>query len=125
MLFAINHEGDIVIQVKKRNMAIQLLLLIVTFGLYAIYWFFQTAVELKNITKDEKAAPGLWTMLFFIPFGIIYSYYKYAELFEKVSSEKLNKWIVFLLWIVFVPAVWFIVQRDLNTIADQEKAAHS
>ncbi len=105
--------------VKKRNMAIQVLLMVVTLGLYSIYWFYESALELKFIAKDEEASPVLWTVVLFIPLGAIYSHYKYSELFEKISTEKINKWIVFVLWLVFCPAVWFIVQRDLNMYADK------
>lgn len=107
-------------QVKKRDMLAQIFIFVFTFGLYGIYWFYQTSLELKSIAQDEEAAPVLWTVLLFIPFGAIYSHYKYSEIFEKVSSEKLSKWIIFILWLVFCPAVWFIVQRDLNAIADRK-----
>lgn len=100
--------------IKKRNMLVQVLLVIVTFGLYTIYWFYQTAQELKSLAHDESASPALWTVLLFVPFGAIFSYYKYGELYEKVSSEHFNRWLLFVLYLVFTPAVWFIVQTDLN-----------
>jgi len=100
--------------VKYRNMWAQVGLVIITLGIYVIYWFYQTACELKYLGQDKEASPGLWTILLFIPFGAIYSHYKYGELFEKVGTEKLNRWIIFLLWFVFSPAVWFIVQTELN-----------
>jgi hypothetical protein len=100
--------------VKKRNMVAQVFLMIITLCIYAIYWFYQTAKELKFLANDANASPGLWTVLLFIPLVNLYSVYKYAELFEKVSSEKLNRWIIFILWIVFSPADWFIVQTELN-----------
>ena len=95
-------------------MVAQVLLIIVTCGIYAIYWFYQTANELKNVANDQEASPALWTALLFIPFGAFFSYYKYGEPYEKVSAEKFNKWLLFVLWLVFSPAVWFIVQMDLN-----------
>lgn len=104
-------------QVKYRNMFVQVILIIVTFGLYAFYWFYQTATELKAVTKDVEASPTLWTVLLFVPFANIYSYYMFAELYERVCTEKLNRWIILLLWVLFPPAVWFLVQRDLNTLA--------
>ncbi|MEQ1722704.1 MAG: DUF4234 domain-containing protein [Pseudobdellovibrio sp.] len=110
-------------QVKNRNMGLQVLLVIVTFGIYIIYWFYQTATELKAVTKNAEAAPTLWTILLFIPIGNIYSYFMYSELYEKVCSEKINKWILLVLWIFFSPAIWFLVQRDLNRIAVQPAAA--
>ncbi len=100
--------------VMYRNMWAQVGLFIITLGIYGIYWFYQTAKELKFLANDPNASPGLWTVLLFIPFGALYSHYKYGELFQTVSTEKLNRWIIFILWIIFSPAVWFIVQTELN-----------
>lgn len=111
--------------VKYRNMWAQVGLVIITLGIYVIYWFYQTACELKYLAKDQAASPGLWTVLLFIPFGAIYSHYKYGEIFENVSTEKLNRWIIFLLWFVFSPAVWFIVQTELNRRATFGKPPQS
>ena len=105
--------------VKNRNMLAQIGLMIITLGLYSIYWFYSTAEELKYLGKDQFANPALWAVLLFIPFGGLYSIYKYSELYQKVSSDSLNMWILFLLWIVFAPAVWFIVQTELNKKASQ------
>ncbi|HEX9751779.1 MAG TPA: DUF4234 domain-containing protein [candidate division Zixibacteria bacterium] len=101
-------------RVKKRNLVAQVLLAIVTFGIYTIYWFHQTATELKGLGNDASANPTLWTVMLFIPIANIFAMYRYCELYEKVSSDKMNKWLTFLLWIVFSPAVWFIVQTELN-----------
>jgi hypothetical protein len=100
--------------VKYREMPVQVLLMIITLGIYAVYWFYQTATELKGITGDERAEPALWTVLLFIPFGAIYSFYKYGEIYEAATAERMDRWVLFLLWLVFSPAVWFIVQTDLN-----------
>ena len=104
--------------VKRRNMLAQVFLVIITCGIYAVYWFYQTSVEMANLDGDPEASPGLWTVLLFIPFLNFYAHYKHAELFEDISSDHLNKWILFILWIVFCPAVWFIVQLDLNKKAE-------
>ena len=105
--------------ITRRNMIAQVFLVIITFGLYIIYWFYQTAQELKTVAKDTAASPTLWTVLLFVPFGFLYSYFMYSELYEKVGTEKINKWIVFVLWLFFSPAVWFIVQRDLNAWSEK------
>ena len=107
--------------VKYRDMLAQVGLMIITLGIYAIYWFYQTAKEMKFLAKDPNASPGLWTVLIFIPFGAIYSFYKYGEIYERVSSDKLNRWIIFILWLVFAPAIWFIVQTELNRRATYNK----
>lgn len=109
--------------IKKRNMLGQVGLMIITFGIYAIYWFYQIAEEMKFIAKDHQASPGLWTFLLFIPFAGLYSYYKFGELYERVSSDHFNKWLLFVLWIIFAPAVWFIVQTEMNKKAQMNLAA--
>lgn len=105
--------------IKKRNMLAQVGLIIITLGIYAIYWFYQIAVEMKFVGKDNDASPGLWTVLLFIPFANYWSCYKFSELYEKISSDHFNMWLLFVLWIVFAPAVWFIVQSEMNKKANQ------
>jgi hypothetical protein len=100
--------------VKRRNMVVQVLLMIVTFGLYSVYWFYQTSKELKFLGNDANAAPGLWTVLLFIPLVNLYSIYKHSELFQHVGTEHINRWLLFVIWMVFSPATWFIVQSELN-----------
>ena len=109
--------------IKKRNMIGQIGLVIITLGIYVIYWFYKISEEMKFVGKDASASPGLWTVLLFIPFGCLYSYYKFSELYEKISSDHFNKWLLFVLWLVFLPAVWFIVQSEMNKKADQQVAA--
>lgn len=104
-------------QIKYRNMLMQVVLLIVTLGFYSIYWFFQSTKELKSLANDSEAAPALWTVLLFIPPANIYSLYKHSELYEKVCSEKINKWILWVLWMFCSPVIWFLVQSDLNRAA--------
>lgn len=105
--------------VKERNMWVQVLLMIVTFGLYAIYWFYQTSVEMRAITKDADASPSLWTVLLFVPFGCFYSFYCHGRIYEKISADRINRWFIFILWLFFPAGTWFIVQSDLNRIARQ------
>jgi hypothetical protein len=101
-------------RIKFRSMPVQVLLVIVTFGIYVLYWFYQTAMEMREGTGEYKASPALWLILMFIPFGAFFSYYYYSELFEKWSEQDINRWLLWVIWIVFSPAVWFIVQSELN-----------
>ena len=99
--------------IKRRNMGMQVVLAIITLGIYAIYWFYVTSremVEHKNLT----GSPGLWTILFLFPFIQVYAFYKQGEAVEALTDGTMNKWIVFILWLVFSPAVWFITQTELN-----------
>jgi TRAP-type uncharacterized transport system fused permease subunit len=106
--------------VKNRNLLVQVLLMIFTLGLYWVYWFYQTSKEMKAVAQDAKASPVLWLVLMIVPFGSIYSFYKYSELYEKICTEKLNKWVLFVISLVFYPAIWFLVQTDLNAIATKK-----
>jgi len=100
--------------IKYRKMWVQVLLVIVTLGLYVLYWYYQTFCEMQTLADDHDAEPLLLTVLLIIPFADLYSYYKYGELYEKISKENFNRWLLFVLWIVFSPAVWIIVQMELN-----------
>ncbi|GAB4329246.1 MAG: hypothetical protein Kow0074_25670 [Candidatus Zixiibacteriota bacterium] len=111
--------------VKKRNMLAQVGLMIITFGIYSIFWFYWTACELKSLAQDDNASPALWTVLLFVPIACLYSIYKYAELYETVSPDKFNRWLLFILWLVFSPACWFIVQTELNKRADAQPAVQT
>ena len=115
-------EARVTPLVKHRDMLMQVLLFIVTCGLYGIYWFYQTTVEMKELDRDPEVSPGLWTVLLLVPIANIYAMYKYSQLFEDVSDEHMDRWILFILWIVFMPAVWFIVQLDLNKKAGVQAA---
>ena len=99
--------------IKKRNMVSQVLLFIVTFGIYGIYWFYVTSKEILDHKKME-GNPGLWTVLLFIPFGAIISYWKQSECVEAITDGRYNRLLVFLAWFVFSPIVWFLTQSELN-----------
>lgn len=100
--------------VKKRNLLVQVLLMFVTFGFYMVYWFYVTCQELDGLSDEVDVSPGLLTFFLFIPVANLYAWYKYSELYESVSSDDMNRWLLFLLALVFLPAVWFIVQTELN-----------
>src|SRR3954469_18182997 len=53
--------------IKRRDMLVQVLLFIVTCGIYSIYWFYQTTVEMKELAKDSDVSPGLWAVLLILP----------------------------------------------------------
>jgi hypothetical protein len=103
--------------IKRRSMGIQIILFIVTCGLYSFYWFYDVSCEMRDAAKDDDASPALWTVLLFVPIANIYSLYKFCELYERWSRDHFNLWLLFVLWIVFSPAVWFIAQTELNRAA--------
>ena len=70
-----------------------------------------------SLNKIVPPVPG-WTVLLFVPLASFYSLYKFCELYERWSRDRFNLWLLFVLWLVFAPAVWFIVQTELNKAAD-------
>ena len=105
--------------IKRRNMWVQVLLMVVTLGIYSIYWFYVTATEMLSYTRRWGSA-GLWTFLLFVPFGPLYSYWKYSELVESATDSRYSWVLIFILWLVFPPAVWAITQVELNRLADAQ-----
>jgi hypothetical protein len=102
--------------IVRRNLGLQVLWTVLTFGFYTLYWFHVTNEEMAaHLKRDEPVA--LWTVLFILPPACLYSYYKEGELYEQIVSGQVSRWIIFLLWIVFPPAVWFMIQTRLNSLA--------
>ena len=99
--------------IKRRNMVVQVFLMIITLGIYGIYWFYVTSKEMIE-HKGLDGSPGLWTVLSLIPLVNLYAEYKQGEAVEALTDSSVNRWIIFILWLVFSPAVWFIVQTELN-----------
>ena len=70
----------------------------------------------EQLGRDDN--PVLLTLLFIFPPFCLYSYYKQGEIYELFSKGGINRWVIFLLWLVFPPAIWLIVQNKLNETAD-------
>ncbi len=102
--------------IKRRNMWMQVLLEVVTLGIYGIYWFYVTAREMVD-HKELEGSAGLWTVLLFVSFGALYSWWKYGKAVESLTDGRYPGVLVFILWFVFSPAVWFITQTELNKLA--------
>jgi hypothetical protein len=104
---------------KYRNMFLQVVLFIITFGIYGLYWFYQTTSEMAELTGDTEVSPGLLTVLLVIPIVNIYSMYQHSELCDKMTAGRMPVWALLILWIIFTPAAWIIVQLELNKRADE------
>ena len=103
--------------IKKRNMMMQVVLVIITLGIYAIYWFYSTLKEL-HIANSKDEGAGKWTFFLVIPILNYFAAWHYASEYAEFTSEKHPALLIFLAWIVFWPIVWFLVQTDLNKAAD-------
>lgn len=102
--------------IKYRNMVVQVVLYVITAGIYGIYWFYATLKEL-HLANYTDARAGWWTVLLLVPIANIFAFWHHAHQYAQFIGEKYPGIGIFLLWLVFAPAAWFLVQRDLNRAA--------
>ena len=91
----------------------QILLYVITLGLYAFYWYYVTSTEMVE-HKNLDGSPSLWTVLLFIPLVNLYSYWKHSEAVDALTDGQYNKFLMFVLWIFIAPVVWVLTQLELN-----------
>jgi hypothetical protein len=97
---------------QKRDLFVVILLLVVTLGLYFIYWGVKTKGELCRMGAE---IPTAWFLI--IPFAHFYFWYKYAEAFTAFIKKGSDPVIYFLL-MALVPWVGVIIlQSEFNKIA--------
>ena len=118
--------------VQKRDVAIAIVLTIVTCGIYGIYWFIMLTNEVKAASGDDKLASGglafVFTLLSCGIYGIYWAY-KMGELM-KTAQEKNGLQVkdnaVLYLVLEFIGlgiVVYALVQSDLNAIAEKTTGA--
>lgn len=94
---------------EKGSLGIQVVLSVVTFGLYAYYWMYKTAQQLDEGT-DADINPIL-ALIPFIQFWVV------AKGGEAVTDQ--SQMILFILFLVFGPAAWFLIQSGINDVAPE------
>ena len=118
--------------INKRDIAIAIILTIVTCGIYSIYWFIVLTDDVKTVSEDNNfPSGGLAFLLSIITCGIygIYWAYKMGELMKIAQSKrslpvKDNSIVYLILQLLGFGIVDYImIQSDLNAIADLGKAA--
>jgi hypothetical protein len=102
--------------VKNRNPLFVIVASVLTFFIYAIYWFYSTRNELNELTGSKTSAL-LWTIGLFVPLVNFYVIWKYCEDVETISKKTRDKVVLFLAWLVLVPIAQFLVQEELNKFA--------
>lgn len=96
---------------KQRNIVTFLLLSIVTLGIYALVWVWQTANEMK-----EKGADIPSPILIIVPIANIYFLWKYSGGVEKVTNGKLSQVISFLLFLALGLIGMLVIQDAFNKV---------
>ena len=102
--------------IKYRNMAVRVIYFILTFSLYSIYWFYVSLDELHK-ANGKTGGAGLWTLLVMIPIVGAFAQWHHSSEYADFVADKYPGIGIFVLWLLFSPAVWFLVQSDLNRVA--------
>lgn len=110
---------------KERNIALAIVLTILTCGIYGIYWFIVMTDEVKIASKDSQLSSGIVAfILTIITCGIygIYWAYKMGELTSKAQADRglpaKENGVLYLILEFFGLGiiVYALVQNDLNEI---------
>lgn len=119
---------------QKRNIALNVVLGIVTCGIYFYYWFYQIAKDFYETHTPNALTmtPGVTLLLDIITCGYfsIYVYYKWGQqtpevfaMYGRSKEDKSTLYLVLGLLMLVLPGVMYIVvlclvQNDLNELAD-------
>ena len=76
--------------IKRRDIAVAIILTIITCGIYGLYWFVCLNDELNELTDKNDTSGGIALLLSLITCGI-YSYYWMYKAGEKVDTLKANR----------------------------------
>ena len=118
---------------EERNTFVVLILMVITFGIYGIFWMWKTTKELREETGRKDLRPGVDFLLFLMTLGIwgIWVGYRNAEIVHEEllgRSEKHNDRSLFVLGIGLLTWVtgcsWLVMaallQEDYNRLANTD-----
>lgn len=104
---------------KERNIAVSIILTIVTCGIYGIYWLIVLNDELKHEAgEDNFTSGGVVFLLSLVTCGIysIYWSYKMGEFVDKINKKESNTNILYLILslIGMDIVIYALIQNELN-----------
>ena|SRR3989338_2242627 len=100
-------------RIKKRDPIMAIVLSMLTLGIYALYWYWQTKNEMNGLGANIPTF-----IMFFIPIVNFYWLWKYCEGYAKyVKKDESAGIIVLLAFLLFFPIGQYLVQTELNKMA--------
>jgi hypothetical protein len=99
---------------KQSSLVKEIVLSIVTLGIYTIYWWYKTNKQLANGTDADISAAWRTVGLFIPLYGFVVVWRTCHDAEAVVDQDGV---ILFLLFMVFAPAGWFLVQSGINDVA--------
>ena len=115
--------------INKRDIAIAIILSIITCGIYGIYWFIVLTDDAKRISNDESLpSGGVVFLLTLITCGIYgwYWAYKMGEIIKNAQEKNkvnVNDYgiLYLILQLVGLNIInYALMQNDLNILADKK-----
>lgn len=76
--------------IKEKNIAVCLILSIITCGIYSIYWFICLSDDVNSLSKEEGTTGGVALLLNIITCGIygLYWCYKQGEKLDTIKTSR-------------------------------------
>ncbi len=119
-------SGNYRANIKKRDVAVAIILSLVTCGIYGLVWFFNLVTDLNTAaeTPDDQT-PGIILLLTIVTCGI-YSWFWLYKAGEKVDKIKTmngetpsNSSVIYLILAIFGLSIvdYAIIQSELNKVA--------
>lgn len=114
--------------ITKRDVAIQIVLSVLTCGLYSFYWFIVMTDDTNKLADNKTASGGtalLYTLLTCGIYGLYWHYQNGKKLYEagkKYNKEITDNSILYLVLSIFGLAIinYCLVQSDLNKFTTNE-----
>ena len=116
-----NIKGD-EINMQKRNIALCIILSIITCGIYSMVWLVNLADDVNYLSKKENTSGIMVLLLSLITCGIYGMYWSYVtgNILDEIKKEKgiysNNSGILYLILYILTGGIitYAIIQNDLN-----------
>ncbi len=110
--------------IQQRNIAVCIILSIVTCGIYGLYWLACLTNDTNTAADTEGTSGGMTVLLTIITCNIYGLYWAYKQ-GEKIDIAKQkrgipssNSGVLYLVLCLLIPVVaWALMQNELNTFA--------
>ena len=99
-------------RIKHRSPVAIIIFTIITFGLYPVYWAFQTKEEINSL---GASIPTAWLLA--VPIANFYFLYRYSEGFSVYVKKDNSTILWFLLYVFVYPVAMVLFQIELNRYA--------
>ena len=106
------------VSIEYRNIAICILLSLVTCGIYGLYWQYRLTEDLNDLYPDDyTTSGGMAVVLTFVTCGI-YGFYWAYKMGRKVSHGDSSGSILYVLLYLFIGIVCYaLLQSEVNRLA--------